>query len=123
MQNENGPKSPPKTEDVSLRAPHPPRPEDISPEVQDNITLKEGADKEAAVVMPDAPADEMPEKVQDLDWNNGRPEVTDREVTQLPSHQTAEIANGEALRENKGTRPGDKPFEASEEVATGQSGG
>ena len=63
------------------------------------------------------------EKVQDYDWNNGKPEVTPEDVETLPSHKTAEVENDEALRENKGEKPGEKPFEASEEVNTGQSAG
>ncbi|CAN5575383.1 hypothetical protein BH10BAC3_BH10BAC3_14770 [soil metagenome] len=63
------------------------------------------------------------EKVQGHDWNNGKPEVTPEAIETLATHKTPEVINDEALRENKGEKPGEHLFEASEEVNTGQSAG
>lgn len=120
MHNDTSPKVPPKIKDDSLGSPQPPKSGEMATE-KDGVTM-----------VP--PTGEMPaedvsglvnnqEKIQDRDWNNGRPEVTKEEVPPLPSHQNPEKQNEASLRENKGNKPGEDPFEASEEVNTGQSGG
>ena len=118
MQNEQGPKSPPKIQDESLTTPHPPVKVEAGPEengvVVDLNNLQSTGDPDAG---------NIPAKVQDMDWNNGKPEVTPDDVEKLPAHKNPEAENEALLRENKGEKPGDDSFEASEEVNTGQSGG
>ncbi|MES2649790.1 MAG: hypothetical protein V4717_23125 [Bacteroidota bacterium] len=123
MQNEPGPKQPSVSKDDNLHTPQPPKNVFVEmPEVQDAVAVGEGDEKNERSELENkvpAPA----EKVQDYDWNNGKPEVTPDPVETLPSHKTPEVKNDESLRENKGEKPGDNSFEASEEVNTGQSGG
>ena len=123
MQNVQSPKQPPRAKDDSLESPHPPKQVELTPEAQEP-TIGEVLDQETAddtATKNSAVAEK--EKVQDYDWNNGKPEVTPYEVDELPSHKNPEVKNEEALRENKGTKPGEKVFNASEEVETGQNAG
>jgi hypothetical protein len=120
MQNDTGPKQPPKKVDESLTTPHPPKNIELSPEAPGVAVVPPSEEKLDQAVDN---ANEGEKKVQDRDWNNGRPEVTKEEVPPLPSHQNPEKENEDSLRENKGNKPGDDPFEASEEVNTGQMGG
>jgi hypothetical protein len=120
MQNDTGPKQPPKKADESLITPHPPKNVEASPEIP-GVAIVPPAEETSL-----QDAEELSgkaEKVQDWDWNNGRPEVTRENVPPLPSHQNPEKENEAKLRENKGNKPGEDPFEASEEVNTGQTGG
>jgi hypothetical protein len=114
MQEEQTPKQPVRIPDESQKTPQPAKNAEAAPQVQDNFTIAEKENK--TVVVP-------PARIQDLDWNNSKPESTPKDVDQLPSHKTAEAQNDEDLRENKGTKPGEHPMEASEEVNTGQTGG
>ena len=119
MQNEAGPKAPPKIPGESLETPHPPAKVEAGPEEKGVAVEINKPENEAESI----PAGEVPGKVQDMDWNNGRPDVTPEDVEPLPSHKNPKTENDASLRENKGEKPGTDSFEASEEVNTGQSGG
>lgn len=120
MQNDPGPKQPLKKADEALSTPHPPKNVETTPEPEGVALVPPSQAKQAEIITA---SEENDEKVQDRDWNNGRPEVTREDVPPLPSHQNPEKENEKSLRENKGNKEGEKPFEASEEVNTGQSGG
>ena len=79
-------------------------------------------------VINNNPDQEPNEKVQDYDWNNGKPEVTKEFTPKLDTHKdeahkTADQKNDEDLRKNKGNEEGEPVLEASEEVNTGQNSG
>ena len=123
MEKDTGPKQPPRTRDESLQSPHPPAQVlENTPEAQEPIN-EEPANEEKTNSGQAKNYPDMAEKVQDHDWNNGRPEVTPEHVEPLPGHVNPEIGVDKSLRENKGEKPGDKSFEASEEVNTGQNAG
>jgi hypothetical protein len=120
MQNEPGSKQPPPVTNESVISPKPPEEIQHLPEVQDSFTI---AEKENEVVVIPPSVTPLPERVQDLDWNNGQPDSTADEAETLPAHKTAEALTNEDLERNKGNQPGDKPNEASGEVNVGQNAG
>ena len=123
MENEPGTKQPPRGKDESLQSPQPPKQVTATaPEVQEPVKEEAQRDEQSSSAEVKSFTNRA-EKVQDYDWNNGKPEVTPDDVEPLPDHKTPEIQNDESLRENKGEKPGTDSFEASEEVNTGQSGG
>src|ERR1044071_5822191 len=92
-------KQPPKAKDDSLQSPQPPKQVE-PPEVQKNdIADQENGQEEDQVEIKGTT-----EKVQDHDWNNGKPEVTPDEKEVLDAHKTPEVQNDESLRENKGNK-------------------
>ena len=123
MENEPGTKQPPRGKDESLQSPQPPKEVTVAaPEAQETVKDEPGSEEQLSSAEKKSFINKAG-KVQDYDWNNGKPEVTQEDVEPLPDHKTPEIQNEESLRENKGEKPGTDSFEASEEVNTGQSGG
>jgi len=123
MQNEMRPKQPPRIIDESLHSPHPPgHVLEETPEVLNEVDENFQGDEKTNQNKRESFINKA-DKVQDYDWNNGKPEVTPDDVETLPEHKTPEVKNEEALRENKGEKPGDNSFNASEEVNTGQNAG
>lgn len=121
MQNE-GPKQPPKAKDDSLQSPHPPKQVE-APEVQENDVVETENTHQQDQLEKRSEIKGTTDKVQDHDWNNGRPEVTPDNEEVLEAHKTPEVKNDESLRKNKGNKDGEKVMEASEEVETGQNSG
>jgi hypothetical protein len=125
MKNEGGSKQSTVAKDHSLQSPQPPKQVEPRPARQDSGNR--GRDDKNKQDELNAKSSEIvkgpAKKVQDHDWNNGRPEVTPNDENVLDSHKTPEIKNEESLRENKGNKQGENVFEASEEVETGQNAG
>lgn len=114
------------TEATDLKVPTPPQ------QVKQNEGSSAGQTVEATpseeTVINNNPDTEPNEKVQDYDWNNGKPEVTKEFTPKLDAHKdeahkTADQRNDEDLRKNKGNEEGQPVLEASEEVNTGQNSG
>jgi hypothetical protein len=124
MQNDSGPKQPSISNEDNLHTPQPPKNVFVEmPEMPEAVAMEDHDDSQNDINSKENETPIPAEKVQDYDWNNGKPEVTPELVETLPSHQNPEVSNDKSLRENKGEKPGDDSFEASEEVNTGQSGG
>jgi hypothetical protein len=125
MEKENS-AADPKTTEAELNAPTPPN------QVKDNgsnsVNQKVEPTSSEETVINNNPDKVAEPKVQNHDWNNGKPEVTKEAKPKLDTHKkdlgkTADELNDEDLRKNKGNKEDEPVLEASEEVNTGQNTG